>query len=303
MSKINSQILTIVGGSGFIGKSILDAFNSGLLKKFKINKINIICRKKFKFRKKKTSLKKVKIIYADISKINNLPQSDLYIYAAESTNVNNLLKKNLAKSHKKNIRNFIKLVSKFKNSKVLYTSSGVVNYLNQKNFQDPYKIQYTKLKIFSEGEIKKLKKFKIKSSIARCYTFVGPHLPVKQHYAIGNFLYDAKYKNKILIKNKIKVIRSYMYADDMVRWLILILLNSKINTVTYNVGSDQPVELHSLAEKIAKLFKRKIYISKVKQETNKIDKYVPNINKTKSDLKIKILYNLSRSLKKCLKFV
>ena len=93
-----------------------------------------------------------------------------------------------------------------------------------------------------------------------------------------------------------------MYADDMVRWLILILLNSKMKTVTYNVGSDQPVELHSLANKIAKLFKRK-YISKVKQETNKIDKYVPNISKTKSDLKIKILYNLSRSLKKCLKFV
>ena len=56
LSKINSQILTIVGGSGFVGKSILDAFNSGLLKKFKINKINIICRK-IKFRKKKTSLK------------------------------------------------------------------------------------------------------------------------------------------------------------------------------------------------------------------------------------------------------
>ena len=100
-----------------------------------------------------------------------------------------------------------------------------------------------------------------------------------------------------------KVIRSYMYADDMVRWLILILLNSKMKTVTYNVGSDQPVELYSLANKIAKLFKRKIHVSKVKQETNKIDKYVPNISKTKSDLKIKILYNLSRSLKKCLKFV
>ena len=186
---------------------------------------------------------------------------------------------------------------------MLYISSGAVNYFNQKNFQDPYKIQYTKLKIFSEREIKKLKKFKIKSSIARCYTFIGPHLPVKQHYAIGNFLHDAKYKNKILIKKKMKVIRSYMYADDMVRWLILILLNSKMKTITYNVGSDQPVELHSLANKIAKLFKRKIHISKAKQETNKIDKYVPNISKTKSDLKIKILYNLSKSLKKCLKFI
>jgi dTDP-glucose 4,6-dehydratase len=303
LSKINSQILTIVGGSGFIGKSIIDAFNNGLLRKHQIDKINIICRKKFKFRKKKTNLKKVRIIYADISKTSNLPQSDLYIYAAETTDVKDLFKKNLKKAHKKNIQNFIKLVSKYKNSKVLYTSSGAVNYLNKKNFQDPYKIQYTKLKIFSESEIKKLQKFKIKSSIARCYTFIGPHLPFKKHYAIGNFLYGAKYNNKILIRKKLKVIRSYMYADDMVEWLILILLNSKMKTVTYNVGSDQPIELSDLAHKVAKLFKRKIHISKVKQETNKIDKYVPNISKTKSDLKIKILYNLSRSLKKCLKFV
>ena len=133
MSKIDSQILTIVGGSGFVGKSILDAFNNGLLKKYKIDKINIICRKNLNL-KKENEFKKVKVIYADISKINNLPQSNLYIYAAESTNVNSLLKKNLEKSHKKNIRNFIKLVSKFKNSKVLYTSS-VLDYLNQKNFQ------------------------------------------------------------------------------------------------------------------------------------------------------------------------
>ena len=60
MSKVNSQILTIVGGSGFIGKSILDAFNNGLLKKYKIVRINIICRKKFKLKKKKNEFKKNK---------------------------------------------------------------------------------------------------------------------------------------------------------------------------------------------------------------------------------------------------
>ena len=100
-----------------------------------------------------------------------------------------------------------------------------------------------------------------------------------------------------------KVIRSYMYADDMVKWLIMILLKSKKRTITYNVGSDQPIELNELAKKISKLFRNKVKISKESIESNKIDKYVPNISKTKIELKIKTLNNLTNSLKKCLKFI
>ena len=94
-----------------------------------------------------------------------------------------------------------------------------------------------------------------------------------------------------------------MYADDMVEWLIKILQNSKKRTSIYNVGSDQSIELSKLAVKIAKLFKKKVEIKEERYDTKKIDKYVPIISKTKNDLKIKILYSLNESLKKCLKFI
>ena len=94
-----------------------------------------------------------------------------------------------------------------------------------------------------------------------------------------------------------------MYSDDMVEWLITILKNSKKKTVIYNVGSDHPVELLSLAKKITKLFKNKVLIYRERYVTKKIDKYVPIVDKTKNDLKLKILYNLPLSLKKCLKFI
>ena len=94
-----------------------------------------------------------------------------------------------------------------------------------------------------------------------------------------------------------------MYSDDMVEWLITILKNSKTKTVFYNVGSDQPVELLNLAKKITKLFKNKVLIYRESYESKKIDKYVPIVDKTKNDLKLKILYNLPLSLKKCLKFI
>ena len=94
-----------------------------------------------------------------------------------------------------------------------------------------------------------------------------------------------------------------MYADDMVEWLISIIKNSKKNTIVYNVGSDEAIELYKLSEKIAKLFKNKVKIINQTYNTKKVDKYVPIIRKTKNDLKIKILYNLNKSLKKSLNFI
>ena len=300
------QSLTIIGGSGFIGKSIIDSFNRGLLRKHRIKKINIICRKKIKFQKKKLSLKKINIIYSNIKSLKKLPKSDLYIYAAESTNLNFYTQKNKSKNinlHKQSIKNFIKLVTKLKDVKVLYISSGSVNSEKYSKTSNHYKYLYTKLKIFSENQIKNLKKYGVKTSIARCYSFVGPHLPTNNHYAVGNFLRQAKYNKKIILIKTNKVIRSYLYADDMVEWLIKILKKSKSKTVFYNVGSDQPIELLDLANKITKLFRNKVLISKKSYETKKIDKYVPIIRKTKNDLKVKILYNLTSSLKKSVKFV
>ena len=84
--------LTIIGGSGFIGKSIIDSFNNKLLKKHKIDRLNIICRKKFKL-ERKINLKTIKIFYKDIGKTKNIPKSDYYIYAAESTDISDYKKK------------------------------------------------------------------------------------------------------------------------------------------------------------------------------------------------------------------
>ncbi len=50
-SELVLKNLTIIGGSGFIGKSYIDAFNKGLFKKYKLKKINIVCRNPIKLKK------------------------------------------------------------------------------------------------------------------------------------------------------------------------------------------------------------------------------------------------------------
>ncbi len=294
------KTLTIIGGSGFVGKSFIDGFNRNKLKKFNIKKINIICRSPKKIKKiKSLNLKKVRLIKGDIERLRALPISDLYIYAAETTNV--ALYKNagqIIKKHKKAINNFCKITKKQNLNNILYLSSGIASKAN-KFHNSKYKKIYSKLKIYSENKIKNLSKNKVKTSIARCYTFVGCWLPKNSHYAIENFINDGLHKKKIFVNSKSKVIRSYMYADDLIVWLTKIVINSNINCPIYDVGSNEKIELRELALRIGKIFNKPIVFKKYK--SSKIDKYIPNINKTKKKLKLKIISKLNESIKLSIK--
>ena len=291
------KTLTFIGGSGFIGKSFIDFFNRGLLKKYKIKKVNILCRHPKKLKSNsKINLKKVRVIKADISKIKNLPLSDVIIYAAESTDGNAYKNKNLiTKKHKAAIDNFCKLVEKNKKSKILYISSGSVSQKFKINKSSSnYKQLYSQLKKYSEYKIKELKKNKIKTSIARCYTFIGPWIPLRKHYAIGSFIYDGFYKKYIEVKSNKKVFRSFMYSDDLIDWLCKIASTSNYTCPTYNVGSNKQIEIRKLALIIGKIFNKPVKFKKY--FNTKIDKYVPNIDKTKRDLKLRINYDLIQSI-------
>jgi len=288
--------LTIIGGSGFVGKSIVDSFNNGTIEKFKIKKINIICRKPSKIKKiKSLGLNKINIIQGNICKIKKLPKSDVVIYAAESSNTQNYKNnKNFVGNHKKAVKNFCKIIKKMKRIKVLYVSSGAV-YRNKISNSDlkKFKHTYSDLKIYTENQIRKLGNFKIKTSIARCFSFVGPRLLDYDHYAIGSFINDGLNKKFIKVKAKQYVVRSYMYSDDLAYWLIKIADKSNIKCPVYNVGSDQPVELGELAKIIGKIFDKPVLI---KRKNKKVDKYVPNIGKAKKNLNLRINFNLMQSI-------
>lgn len=87
--------------------------------------------------------------------------------------------------------------------------------------------------------------------IARLFSTVGPHFPLDEHFAIGNFIGNALANHKITIKGDGTPVRSYLYAADMAGWLWSLLLEETVPSLVYNVGSDQSLSILDLAKLVS----------------------------------------------------
>ncbi len=98
------------------------------------------------------------------------------------------------------------------------------------------KIEYARAKIDTEVLIESATSDGVIKGInARLFAFMGPRIPLMEHYAIGNFVYSGLHEDSIRISGDGQSVRSYQYASDMVSQLIYLLSTGTAGN--YHVGS------------------------------------------------------------------
>ncbi len=307
--------LLIIGGSGFFGKSFLDAYKRGLLTSWNIDSVLIMARKADMLRRSNPELldDSVILINADITTCVELPTTDYVIHAAASTDAANYLAR--PEIEKRNIQagtyNYCNLADKFhRKSRIVYCSSGAVygqqpddlEYMTEEfdcgeiGEMPSVKRDYAAAKRDAEKAIQILGSRGGLVSIARCFAFVGKYLPRGQHFAIGNFIQDGLRGKPINVKATSLVYRSYMYADDLVHWLMTICHSATPLCPIFNVGSDQAVTIGDLAILVAQRFSVDINKAELIQKIG--DRYVPSIAKAKQELGLQLSVDLGGAIDK-----
>lgn len=145
-------------------------------------------------------------------------------------------------------------------------------------------------------------KHNLEIKIARCFSFVGPGLPLDKHYAIGNFIGSVLTNSDIEISSSGTAVRSYLYSSDMAAWIWTVLLKGKKSEV-YNVGSRESVSIKALADLVISSVaseKQVIVLGKTSASLAS-EYYVPSILKIES-LGVKEMVNLETAIRRTVKY-
>lgn len=136
--------------------------------------------------------------------------------------------------------------------------------------------------------------------IARCFSFVGPYLPLDIHYAIGNFIAQALHAERIVVNSDGTALRSYLYTADLVVWLLALLLEGKSGQPC-NVGSDAAISIGDLAHLVRDLIAPDKAVDILGQAANAVgnpirNAYIPDITLARNTLGLDVWTDLSTAI-------
>lgn len=311
--ELKDQRIFITGGTGFLGSWILESF-SWINKKLKLNAEAIVLTRDAEgFLKKLPHLindKSLQFYEGNIVDFKYPKGKFSYvIHAAADSNYTRVSSWEMLETIIQGTKHTLEFAKNSNVSKFLFISSGAmygkqsgVDIINESHFSrleaTGLTSSYSISKFIAEymsNIYAREHQFSIK--IARCFGFFGPYMPLKRHFAMGNFIYNRLKNETILIKGDGCPFRSYLYTADLCVWLWTILFQGK-NLTAYNVGSNEKHSIAAVANMIANSMKPKVRVKIVNEIKSSIvsDNHIPDITLAKQHLNLAPKINFINAL-------
>ncbi|HEY9760852.1 MAG TPA: NAD-dependent epimerase/dehydratase family protein [Oculatellaceae cyanobacterium] len=308
----------ITGGTGFFGTWILESLCWANTKLNLQLRINVLTRNEKQFQSKAPHLAATPFVRFQHGDIRNFEfpkeKFDFIIHGATQASalLNESRPDEMLQTMVQGTERILKFANQTQCRELLLLSSGAIygqqpsemthlpeTYMGGPNPLDPL-AAYAEGKRTSELLASIAHKHNALSvKIARCFTFVGPHLPLDAHFAIGNFIGDGLRNCPLKIGGDGTPYRSYMYMSDLIVWLFAILMKGQANRA-YNVGSEDDRSIKEVAEAVSKHFQPKLEISIAKEPNPDLrpPRYVPSTERARTELGLKETVSLDESIAK-----
>ncbi len=313
--RLRNQHIFITGGTGFVGCWLLEALlwaNSHLDLQLTLS---VLSRNPTAFIGKAPHLatnRAVRLIAGDVTDLQAIHgKFDIVIHAA--TDVANKVANPEATFAQivKGTQETLALAQRSQADRYLLTSSGAVygpqpehiTHLSENHPLAPslsdISTAYGQGKRVSEwlAACRASEAFKV--SIARCFALIGPYLPLDAQFAAGNFIRDGLDNKPVTVNGDGTSCRSYLYAADMVVWLLRILFSDSALSC-YNLGSAQSISIKELAETISHSIyhESRVTIAVPPRPGSPIQRYIPDTDKAHRDLGLRQYTDLRSAINK-----
>ncbi|MDR6535954.1 dTDP-glucose 4,6-dehydratase [Variovorax soli] len=158
---------------------------------------------------------------------------------------------------------------------------------------------YTRAKRLAEAVM--LQHWPFDVVIARCFAFIGPYLLPSSGAAAAQFIEEAAAGQGIIVQGTGDAVRSYQYAADMARWLLSCLVLGAPRRA-YNIGSDRTVTIAALAAQITRLSGTGVPLRIAGQPKPGLagQRYVPSVQRARAELGLTNAVDLEEGIQRTL---
>jgi len=303
-SELRGQQILITGGTGFFGKWLIETYLWAEQQLGLGGRISVLTRNPEAFQSAAPHLAQspaLRLLRGDIRQRFDLAGDFSHvIHGAASVRVDSTPAEKLETWHTivQGTQNILEFSASAQVRKLLFISSGAV-YGPQPATITRMSEEYLggpdpSLAASAYGEGKRAAEIlcalhagagKLEAKIARCFAFVGPHLPLDSHFAIGSFIRDAMARSPIRIAGDGTPLRSYLYAADLCVWLWHILVRGQ-SLRPYNVGSADALSIREVADEVADLFspRPEILVAQSPKHGRAPSAYIPNVDRVQAEL-------------------